>query len=281
MDIAQYNRLAWDKQVSKGNRWTVPVSHDAVAAAREGRWEVVLTPQKAVPKSWFPAIQGLSVLCLASGGGQQAPILAAAGARVTVLDNSSRQLDQDQIVARREGLQIDSVLGDMRDLSTFRPSSFDIVFNPCSVSFIPNVQPVFDEAQRVLRPGGLLMCGFVNPFRFVFDETQLEAGHLHVRHTLPYSDSSHLTPQEQDKLKSDGEPFMFSHSLENLIAGQLQASLGIRDFFEDASSDDALSRFLPVYFATLAEKLGGDKGAGTKATPLKSDDFGDPARGAQ
>jgi len=30
--------------------------------------------------------------CLASGGGQQGPVLAAAGAHVTVFDNSPRQL---------------------------------------------------------------------------------------------------------------------------------------------------------------------------------------------
>ena len=107
MDIAEYNRRAWDHQVAQGNRWTVPVTTEIVAAARQGEWNVVLTPQKPVPKSWFSpslSVSGLDVLCLASGGGQQAPILAAAGANVTVLDNSPRQLEQDQIVARRDGL---------------------------------------------------------------------------------------------------------------------------------------------------------------------------------
>ena len=101
-----------------------------IAAARAGEWNVVLTPQKPVPKTWFPMLRGLDVLGLASGGGQQAPIFAAVGAKVTVLDNSERQLEQDQIVARRDGLQVDSVLGDMRDLSRFSAESFDLVFNP-------------------------------------------------------------------------------------------------------------------------------------------------------
>ncbi len=54
----------------------------------------------------------------------------------------------------------------------------------------------------------------------------------------------------------DGEPFMFSHSLEELIAGQLRSGLILRDLFEDRDppKDDALSEFLPTYIATLAEK---------------------------
>ena len=74
MDVAEYNRRAWDDQVTQGNRWTIPVSREMVTAARKGEWNVVLTPQKHVPKSWFPMLGGLKVLCLASGGGQQAPI---------------------------------------------------------------------------------------------------------------------------------------------------------------------------------------------------------------
>ena len=45
MDIADYNRWAWDQQVSKGNRWTQPVTADLIADARAGRWQIVLTPK--------------------------------------------------------------------------------------------------------------------------------------------------------------------------------------------------------------------------------------------
>ena len=242
-NIAAYNRRAWDNQVAKGNRWTIPVTPEVIASARNGVWDVVLTPQRPVPESWFPDLHGLDLLGLASGGGQQAPVLAAAGANVTVLDNSRQQLEQDQVVARRDGLQITSVLGDMRDLSCFESERFDVVFNPCSVSFIPEVQSVFDEAWRVLRPGGVLMCGFVNPVRYVFDEDDLENGRLTVRHALPYADSTHLSPDEQDKLLRAGEPFIFSHSLEELIGGQLKSGFVLRDLYEDRPFDDPLADF--------------------------------------
>ncbi|TWU30308.1 class I SAM-dependent methyltransferase [Bythopirellula polymerisocia] len=173
-----------------------------------------------------------------------------------MLDNSPLQLEQDQLVAQRDGLSIKSVLGDMRDLSVFESESFDLVFNPCSLSFVPNVQSVFAEAYRVLRSEGLLLCGFVNPARFIFDEKQLEEGRLHARHPLPYSDETHLTSIEKNQLKSDGEPFTFSHSLEGLITGQLKAGFVLRDLFEDISAEDPVSDFFPAYFATLAMKPG-------------------------
>jgi hypothetical protein len=42
--VARFNRGAWDAMVARGNRWTVPVGADAIAAARRGEWSVVLTP---------------------------------------------------------------------------------------------------------------------------------------------------------------------------------------------------------------------------------------------
>ncbi len=253
-DVTEYNRQAWDEQVARGNRWTVPVSSADVESARHGKWQVVLTPQQPVPASWFPPMQAARVLGLASGGGQQAPLMAAAGATVTVLDNSPAQLEQDQRVARRDGLRIESVLGDMRDLSMFQDATFDLVFNPCSVSFVPDVLPVFEEVRRVLRPGGRLMCGFINPARFIFDEQELEQGRLAVRHRLPYHDATHLNADELEQLREQAEPLMFSHSLRDLIRGQIQAGLVLDDLYEDIAPDEALSEYLPVYFATLASK---------------------------
>jgi SAM-dependent methyltransferase len=135
MDVRAYNRAMWDKQVESGNPWTVPASPEAIAAARRGEWSVLLTERRPVPRDWFPRVPGLDVLCLACGGGQQAPIFAAAGARVTVLDNSPRQLGQDRLVADREGLLIRTIEGDMRDLSALADASFDLVFHRvCPIS---------------------------------------------------------------------------------------------------------------------------------------------------
>ena len=168
-DILLYNRRTWDRQVQRGNPWTMPVSREAVARARNGDWSIVLTPTKPVPAEWFPPLVGLDVLCLASGGGQQGPILAAAGANVTVFDNSPAQLAQDRLVADRDGLMIETVQGDMADLRVFPDARFDLIVHPVSNVFVPDVKPVWREAFRVLKPGGVLLSGFMNPVHYLFD----------------------------------------------------------------------------------------------------------------
>ena len=150
-DILDYNRHAWDRKVERGSPYTIPVAPEDVARARNGIWSLGLTPTKPVPVDWFPPLAGLDVLCLASGGGQQGPILAAAGANVTVFDNSPNQLAQDRTVADREGLAIETVQGDMADLSAFHDARFDLIFHPVSNVFAPDVKPVWKEAFRVLR----------------------------------------------------------------------------------------------------------------------------------
>ena len=81
--VLRYNRDAWNHQAALGNEWTLPVGPEEVARARQGDWSIVLTPLKPVPAEWFPPMAGLRVLALASGGGQQGPIMAAAGTRAS------------------------------------------------------------------------------------------------------------------------------------------------------------------------------------------------------
>ncbi len=180
-----HNAAAWDREVERGNPWTIPASPEEIAAARAGRWRIVLTPTWPIPHDWLPPLPGLDILALASGGGQQGPILAAAGARVTALDNSPAQLAQGRLVAEREGLDLRSVRGDMSVLDAFGDESFDAVVHPVSNCFVPDVRPVWREAFRVLRPGGVLLAGFGNGLVYLFDWVAMDAGELVVRHRLP------------------------------------------------------------------------------------------------
>ncbi len=256
MDVLVYNRAAWDRAVAEGNPWTVPVSSEAVAKAREGLWEVVLTPQKPVPRDWFPPLEGLDLLALASGGGQQGPLLAAAGANVTVFDNSPAQLAQDRHVAERDGLEIRTVQGDMRDLSVFGDASFDLIVHPCSNTFVPDVLPVWQEAFRVLRRGGILLAGIVNPVVFTVDPELDQQGIVQMKYPIPYSDLLHLTPAEREGMRDAGVPLSFGHTLEDQIGGQLRAGFMLTALYEDTWSEEhgAIHRYLSPYLATRAVK---------------------------
>ncbi len=255
LDLRGYNRMAWDREVARGNRWTRPVDSTVIAAARRGEWSVVLTPRKPVPRDWLGDVVGREVLGLASAGGQQGPVLAAAGARVTILDNSPAQLEQDRRVAAREALSIRLVEGDMSDLSAFAEASFDLIVHPSSNCFVADVRRVWREAYRVLRPGGALLSGFCNPIMFLFDPELAADGIFQLKHRMPYSDVSSLTDAERRRYTDKGEPLCVAHSLEDQIGGQLAAGFQLVGFYEDHHvEEDMLSEYLPSLCATRALK---------------------------
>jgi SAM-dependent methyltransferase len=231
------------------------VGPDVIEAARRGRWEVLLTDTIPVPRGWFPELDGADVLCLASGGGQQAPTFAAAGANVIVLDNSPKQLAQDRLVAERESLDLKTVEGDMADLSMFADESFDLVFHPVSNLFAPEVRPVWAEAFRVLRRGGVLLAGFLNPAVYIFDlELADRDGELRVRHALPYADATSLDEEEVERKIDRGEPLEFSHTLDDQIGGQIEAGFVVAGLYEDRHRDDPIAAYMPTFIATRAIK---------------------------
>lgn len=258
--ILQINREAWNKQAELGQSpWVQPVDAPTIASARDGQWSVILTPNFPVPRDWFGDIRGRQLLALASGGGQQAPTFAAAGAHVTSFDNSDVQLAKDQLVATKENLQITLEQGDMADLSRFEEATFDLIFHPVANVFAPDINSVWRECYRVLKPGGRLLAGFMNPCFYLFDHADIEAGGpLTAKFELPYNDPDHLNEEQMEQRKQAGEAIEFSHSLDDQIGGQLAAGFVLHGFYEDRWSNEAtpLNQLMPTSMATLAIKPG-------------------------
>ncbi|GGY48249.1 class I SAM-dependent methyltransferase [Pseudoduganella albidiflava] len=257
IDVFNHNRAAWDRQAAQQCEWSLPVSAEEVAAARNGDWQVRLTPG-ALPADWLDSVRGLRILCLASGGGQQAPILAAAGAKVTVFDASELQLRQDSMVARRDGLELNVIQGDMRDLSALADASFDLVFHPISNLYVPDIRPVWRECFRVLRSGGTLLSSFYNPVVFVGDRdpSYAEQGLIRPCFSVPYSDLEHLDAQALAGKRQRGEALVFGHGLDAQIGGQLEAGFVLTGFYEDRQPRPRflIDRYLPTFLATRARK---------------------------
>jgi SAM-dependent methyltransferase len=112
----------------------------------------------------LPDVSSKKVLCLASGGGQDSVAFGLLGAQVTVVDLSDVQLERDRQGAAHHNLNIETIQGDMRDLSFLPKNQFDLVWQAYSINFIPDVAQVIKEVSRVLKPGGYYYLQFANPF---------------------------------------------------------------------------------------------------------------------
>lgn len=249
MSYTDINAETIDRWVENGWEWGVPISQEQFSAAVSGDWQMLLTPVKPVPREWFPPLREAKVLGLASGGGQQMPIFAAQGAECTVLDYSERQLESERMVAAREGYAIEIVRADMTKPLPFPDASFDLIFHPVSNCYIEDVQHVWDECFRILRPGGLLMAGLDNGFNFLFGgEDEQE-----IRYSLPFNPLR--DPKLMEDLRQTDSGVQFSHTLEEQIRGQIRAGFRLLDLYEDTNGSGFLHEHgVPTFWATLAQK---------------------------
>lgn len=262
MNILEYNRNAWNLQSREGCRWSTPFPDEVIEKAKGGEWSVILTPNKSVPEGWFPSfpdLSGVRILALASGGGQQVPIFAAAGAEVTSYDASDVQLEKDETTCAKHGLDVTTKQGDMADLTGLDDESFDLVFNPVSNVFAEKLEPIWKECYRVLKPGGALLCGFMNPAFFLFDHELLEeTGEFVVINKLPYSDMEHADAELLSKQLDAQLSVEYSHSWEGQIGGQCEAGFAIAGLYEDDWDEEStgLQSWMPMFAATRALKVG-------------------------
>lgn len=63
------NREAVDQWAEEGWEWAKSISHEEYIAAKNGVWDVLLTPIVHVPHDWIEDLKDKKILGLASGGG--------------------------------------------------------------------------------------------------------------------------------------------------------------------------------------------------------------------
>jgi SAM-dependent methyltransferase len=246
----EINSRTIDGWVKGGWEWGIPISPETFRKAKEGDWEIFLTPCRAVPRDWFPPLRGCGVLGLAAGGGQQMPLLAAQGADCTVLDYSASQLENDRLVAEREGYTIGIVKADMTKRLPFDDESFDMILHPVSNCYVDNVCHVWNEARRILKPRGLLIAGMDNGFAYMFDDESKQP--LTVVNKLPYNPLTTPALYEQAVRKNWG--IQFSHTMEEQIGGQIRAGFILTGLYEDRDREGPLRDYMPQYLVTRAYK---------------------------
>jgi SAM-dependent methyltransferase len=230
-DISAFNQSRWDELVRRGVMYGRPALDHTPESAR-----AFLDPYGLLGD-----VHGLEVLCLASAGGQQSAAFAVLGAQVHVIDLSPAMLAGDHQAAAHYGLPIDVQQGDMRDLSRYADQSFDLVWQPYSINFIPDPRPVFTEVARILRTGGRYFLQFHNPFLIgMTEESWRDAGYALG---LPYLDGAEIEEPIWDFEDEQGNPVRiegprsFRHTLSAVLNTLIGHGFELRGLWEETSQD--------------------------------------------
>ena len=261
---APHNRRAWDEMAARGQRFTRPAS-DAD----------FVDPLATVDKvGWLGGdIRGKSLLCLAAGGGKHGPLYAAAGARVTVVDLSPAQLELDRVVAAERRLELKTIEASMDDLTMFATGEFDIVIQPVSTCYLPQIGPVYREVARVTRSGGLYISQHKSPTSLQADIRPASHGYELIE---PYYRSGPLPPVVGSPHREEGT-LEYLHRWEEILGLLCRAGFVIEDLVEplharpDAApgSFDHRSRYVAPYIRIKARRMGSstDNAAKTLIVP--------------
>ena len=251
----EHNRRAWDALVRGGNRFARP--------AAEADFIDVLGTVDSV--GWLGGdIHGWRTLCLAAGGGKHGPLYATAGAVVTVVDLSGAMLELDRRVAAERGLALRLVQASMDRMPMLESGSFDLVIQPVSTCYVPDVAPVFAEVARVLKPGGLYISQHKNPVSLQADTRPSGEGRspaYAIR--AEYHRTQPLTPVIGSLHREEGT-VEFLHTLAALLGGMGRAGLTIEDLTEPFHADPQAavgtwghrSRFVSPYLRIKARRTG-------------------------
>lgn len=248
MNYQDINAKVIDLWCENGWQWGKAISHEEYQKALNGEWNVLLTPTKAVPHDWFGNLKDKKILGLASGGGQQIPIFTALGAECTVLDYSGEQCEREREIAAREGYDVEILQFDMTRRLPFDDETFDLIFHPVSNCYVEEVKPIFKECFRILKKGGILLCGLDNGINFIFDDTETE-----IKYKLPFNPLK--DPQQYEESIENDWGIQFSHTLEEQIGGQLEAGFVLTSLYEDTNGEGKLHEYnIPSFWATRAVK---------------------------
>lgn len=226
-DIFEQVEKNIDNLVTNHVDWSACASKEELGAARAGKLKLRFFDRE-IPEDWLEDIKGKKVLCLAGAGGLQAPLLACAGAEVTVIDISNKMLDKDRKIAKDENLSIEIVKGNICDLSMFGDCCFDYILNPPSLMYIPELSVVFRECYRVLKKGGVLVMMAPNPINYVCDYIEDEnGGYYKAVHRMPFCSKDY----------DDSDWIEYGHTMEEYLGGLIACGFLINGYLECQMDD--------------------------------------------
>ena len=254
MSYLHKNQATWDRMVQAGSRFCQPATDE------ECRHSLATLDTRG----WLPKdVSGMQVLCLASGGGWQSILYAAAGAHVTVVDLSEAMLALDARESQRRGLSLSTIAASMDDLSMLAEAEFDIVHQPVSTCYVANVANVYREVARVLRDGGLYISQHKQP-------ASLQISHRDPQNRyvigVEYYHAGPL-PVVDDKSYREPGTVEYLHRWDQLVGELCRAGFTLEDLCEPSRADVNApaghfrhrGRFVPPYVRLKARRMPRDQ----------------------
>lgn len=115
--------------------------------------------EKPAIYSLLPDLHGKAVLSMGCGSGEDSSYLKKQGAEKSVGIDISKGLIE---IAKKEHLECEFVVGDIEKLP-FNDAEFDVVFSSFTLHYLSTYQKAFNEAYRVLKPGGTMVFSAGHP----------------------------------------------------------------------------------------------------------------------
>jgi SAM-dependent methyltransferase len=108
-------------------------------------------------------VKGKRILDLGCGLGQASIALARQGAHAIALDASARQLARARQLAEEAEVRVEWHRSDLADLAFLRADSIDLAFSAHAVAEVEDLDRVFRQVHRVVRPGGAFVFSYEHP----------------------------------------------------------------------------------------------------------------------
>lgn len=248
-DYEHVNRRGWAYLAQTGCESTRPY----------GQVEFKNAKVRLDPQQWIPWNSITRVLCIGSGGGQQAALFASLNYRVVSVDLSAEQLARDRWVSNRFGFSIECVEADMLDLSCLYGRYFDLVYQAVSACYVPSVRRLYQEVARVLSVHGYYRVEHWNPVQLQLAEgSRWRDGAYRITRRQRLKQP---IPWAPDADNGSARCWHYIHPLSDLIGGMCDAGLRIIRFDEPyhhanhggPGSDAHLAEYLPPFFVALAQ----------------------------
>jgi ubiquinone/menaquinone biosynthesis C-methylase UbiE len=186
-------------------------------------------------------VEGKRVLDLGCGGGQNAVALAKLGARVITVDPSPERLERVRIVCDREEVKVELHEGDLADLAFVRADTIDLVLSVYSMATVDELDRVFRQVHRVLRPECPLVFAVPHPAFCMLDPAAPDP----LKLTRTYWDA---TPRPWETGQTSG--YDHPRTISDLFTSLARASFRIDTMIEPEPAPDSVHS--PYWSTTMA-----------------------------